>query len=561
MGRVKRSKTAKRQNAERARECLKEKQGGETSKEGRVTPAATSHASTSHTHPPPPQHSVSPHTTHVLLSPQTSSAKKRKLEVYQTSQPSIKTTVDDENLILKKSYLEELFTHVTCSHCFGKLNVSFVNKFLDHKIDLECAECGKKYGDSDVKDTPVTNAIVYSTMDVGLGYAGFHKLTENMSMKPLYKNYANFQSLALEKTKEKAKEILKKSIEAAKQHYVPDQHGIYDMKVIYDGSWQKRGHTSLLAVGAIIDADSACVLDYEVVSKFCEVCGKKRKGLEQKKVSQEEFDEWLKNHSEQCMKNYEGSSGGMEAAAAMKLFSRSLDNDMRYTVFISDGDSSAYNAVCSMNDGKGPYNGIEIEKGECINHVGKRLGTALRKVREQVITEKKTKTGKTRRVKEMGGKGKLTDFVIAKLQKYYTAAIRRHVGGTVEALRKDIYASFLHCSSSDNNPQHHLCPKTPDSYCFYQKAIANNKPIPSHKNMKVSFLLPSELRQKVWGEYRRLTSDKILSACLLGKTQNPNEHLHSRIWRYCSKYKNANKKILEFSVAQAVRDYNVGYEE
>lgn len=127
MGRVKRSKTAKRQNAERARECLKEKQGGETSKEGRVTPAATSHASTSHTHPPPPQHSLSPHTTHVLLSPQTSSAKKRKLEVYQTSQPSIKTTVDDENLILKKSYLEELFTHVTCSHCFGKLNVSFVN--------------------------------------------------------------------------------------------------------------------------------------------------------------------------------------------------------------------------------------------------------------------------------------------------------------------------------------------------------------------------------------------------------------------------------------------------
>ncbi|KAK3892697.1 hypothetical protein Pcinc_003489 [Petrolisthes cinctipes] len=128
-------------------------------------------------------------------------------------------------------------------------------------------------------------------------------------------------------------------------------------------------------------------------------------------------------------------------------------------------------------------------------------------------------------------------------------------------LRKDIYASFLHCSSTDDNPQHHLCPKTPDSYCFYQRAKANNKPVPSHKTMKVSFQLSSALRQKVWGEYKRLTSDKILSACLLGKTQNPNEHLHSRIWRYCSKYKNANKNILDFSVAQAVLDYNVGYQE
>ncbi|KAK3878412.1 hypothetical protein Pcinc_016996 [Petrolisthes cinctipes] len=156
----------------------------------------------------------------------------------------------------------------------------------------------------------------------------------------------------------------------------------------------------------------------------------------------------------------------METAAALKLFGRSLDKYIRYTVFISVGDSSAYTAVCNMNNGKGPYDGVKVEKGECINHVGKRLGKALRKVREQVVTEKKTKTGKIRRVKDMGGKGKLTDFVIGKLQKYYAAAIRRFVGGTVEELRKNIYASFLHCSSSDSKEQHHLCPKTTDSWCF-----------------------------------------------------------------------------------------------
>lgn len=68
-------------------------------------------------------------------------------------------------------------------------------------------------------------------------------------------------------------------------------------------------------------------------------------------------------------------------------------------MFISDGDSSAYNAVCNFNDGEGPYDGVKVDKGECTSHVGKRLGTALRKNRDHVVTEKKTKTGKVRRVK------------------------------------------------------------------------------------------------------------------------------------------------------------------
>lgn len=56
-------------------------------------------------------------------------------------------------------------------------------------------------------------------------------------------------------------------------------------------------------------------------------------------------------------------------------------------------------------------------------NLGKRLGMALRKVRDQMVTEKKAKTGKVRRVKDIGGKGELNDFVIGKLQKYYAGAI------------------------------------------------------------------------------------------------------------------------------------------
>lgn len=311
------------------------------------------------------------------------------------------TVSEDEHIILKKSYLKEIFSKVSCGQCYGQLKTNFTNKFLDHKLDRECEDCGTKVMDPEVKDTPVTKAMVYSTMNLGIGYAGFHNFTGHMRINPLYDKYNHFQSVALDATKEKVKEILNISTEAAKSHYSA-KDGIYDMKVIFDGSWQKRGHTSNLCVGAVIDVEVGLVLDYETMCKFCEACTKKENAKKQGKVSNEEFDRWMAGHKDKCMKNYEGSSGGMEAAIAVKLFSRSLDKNMRYTVFISDGDSSAYNAVCDMNNGDGPYGDVKVEKGECISHVAKRLGIALRKVREQVLTERKNKVRKSVKNKGYG---------------------------------------------------------------------------------------------------------------------------------------------------------------
>ena len=46
-------------------------------------------------------------------------------------------------------------------------------------------------------------------------------------------------------------------------------------------------------------------------------------------------------------------------------------------------------------------NGVSVVKKECVGHVQKRMGTALRKFRKEN--------------KGMGGKGKLTDLMIDKL--------------------------------------------------------------------------------------------------------------------------------------------------
>lgn len=80
---------------------------------------------------------------------------------------------------------------------------------------------------------------------------------------------------------------------------------------------------------------------------------------------------------------------------------------------------------------------------ECIGHVQKRVGTALRKL-------KRENPG-------LGGKGKLTDSQIDKLQNYYGIAIRSNVGN-LAGMKKAIHASLMHCASTEQRPLHDHCP-------------------------------------------------------------------------------------------------------
>lgn len=68
----------------------------------------------------------------------------------------------------------------------------------------------------------------------------------------------------------------------------------------------------------------------------------------------------------------------MEAEGACRLYERSLrKHGMRYIPFVGDGDSKSYTSV-TKSEPYGP--GVFIPKEDCIGHVMKRMGTALRKV-------------------------------------------------------------------------------------------------------------------------------------------------------------------------------------
>ena len=59
-----------------------------------------------------------------------------------------------------------------------------------------------------------------------------------------------------------------------------------------------------------------------------------------------DYDIWKNNHEKDCQLNYVGSAPSMEAAGVKNIFSRSESNyGVRYTGFVGDGDSKAFNEV------------------------------------------------------------------------------------------------------------------------------------------------------------------------------------------------------------------------
>lgn len=133
----------------------------------------------------------------------------------------------------------------------------------------------------------------------------------------------------------------------------------------------------------------------------------------------------------------------MEAQAAISLWVRSVNKlKMRYITNIGDG-AFAHNAVTSMNNEEGPYQDIKVTKEECVNHVSKRLGTSLRKLKAEEVEVKTRKGGKSDKKSLLGGRNKLTDTDIDKLKSYYGTSIRRNVGKTVAELKKGHNGLFL----------------------------------------------------------------------------------------------------------------------
>ena len=213
------------------------------------------------------------------------------------------------------------------------------------------------------------------------------------------------------------------------------------------------------------------------MSRICKACNLKNK---LRKTNITAYENWKASHV--CKLNYRGSAPGMEVIGAKRIFERSIDqHKLRYSDLYGDGDSKSFSAV------KDVYPGITVTKLECVGHVQKRVGTRLRNLKKNV--------------KELGGKRKLTNAMIDRLQNYYGIAVRQN-SNNLDGMKTAIHATLFHVASSEHKNYHTHCPDGSGSWCKFKQDKANDT-----SNYKPGVGLPMEVISKVKPIYNDLSSD------------------------------------------------------
>ncbi|GFX81668.1 transposable element Tc3 transposase [Trichonephila clavipes] len=219
-----------------------------------------------------------------------------------------------------------------------------------------------------------------------------------------------------------------------------------------------------------------------------------------------------------CATSVENGKWGNGMSGVLSIFQRSeTSRKACYTQYLGDGDSKGF---LTIKEAK-VYGDTEVEKLECVGHVQKRMGTRLRNILK-MSKGIKLSDGKT-----ISGRGRLTLKEVDSIQHYYGLAIHKNLS-SVEDMKRAIWAIYFHKLSTEDNPQHALCPL-------------------------VNFI---ESEKSVSGSHREGLIEK---KCLHGRTQNPNESFNKCIWERIPKTVFVGIETLKFGVMDAVICFNDGY--
>jgi len=438
-----------------------------------------------------------------------------------------------------------------CPNCLGRVKLQNQLQFrmgFACKLNLSCYKCkweqdlytsdevnlqkgpGRKYHEVNVRA-----AVAFR--EIGKGHQGLENFSRLMNMHGISsKGYEKISHEVHEAYEKVGTNIMSKAASEVHAHgkeTLNEDPSIVLCECSVDGTWQKRGHSSYNGVVTAI-SNGKCI-DRHVMSKYCRGCQKWK--TKQGTIG---FENWKAEH--RCPINHTKSSGAMEAAGAVAMFSSSVEkHKLIYSKYIGDGDTSSFKEVINAK----PYHhfGIIPIKLECVGHVQKRLGTRLRDIRN---AHKNSPTS-------LSGKGKLTEKVINTLQNYFGMAIRDNKGDLYQ-MKKAVGAVLWHCTQFDDEAfRHRFCPRKEDSWCKWQRDQITGSTL-----YKKSINLPIWIHDIIKPIFQELSSDELLSKCLQGKTQNANESLNNLIWRKCPKNVFVQRDTLECAVNSAVIEFNEG---
>ena len=434
------------------------------------------------------------------------------------------------------TFLSAVCEHVSCKTCGGDIKFEESStRGLGFKLGLMCANCDAKYIDSCplIRNAyEINTRFIFAMRLLGVGLQGAEKFCAFMDLpRPVFHS---FYDSVVKRIRDAAKTVCDYSLyrsgkeemeKTAEAENVAEPTGL---TVSGDGSWKKRGFSSLFGIASLIGYYTNKVLDVIIKSSYCRACV-----YWEKKNNSAEYEEWLESHQAECSANHKGSAGKMEVDGICDMFKRSETLHNKYINYIGDGDSRTYKGIIESYDSN-------VKKKECINHVQKRMGARLR------VCKKNNKG--------LGGRGKLTGKLIDELSAYYGLAIRRNAN-SVDDMYKAVWATLYHKTSTDKSPKHHYCPEGADSWCTWQKSKANNNldqyihKTPLHKDVVVA----------ITPIYEDLSDKELLKKCLGGFTQNNNESFNALVWKFAPKTLSSEAVIVHLAAYLATILFNDGH--
>ncbi|GFX25822.1 uncharacterized protein TNCV_2639661 [Trichonephila clavipes] len=232
---------------------------------------------------------------------------------------------------------------------------------------------------------------------IGKGGAAARIFCGLMNLPPPPAKFERHNSLFLNVLKT----ISEDSMNAAVHEAVIANDNNSNIAVAVDGTWHKRGYSSLNGVVCATSVENGKVIDFETLTKYCSSCKGKKK-----------------NHVKIVLKITKDSVGNGMSGGVLSIFQRSeTSRKACYTQYLGDGDSKGF---LTIKEAK-VYGDTEVEKLECVGHVQKRMGTRLRNIL------KMSKGIKLSDGKNISGRGRLTLKEVDSIQHYYGLAIRKNL--------------------------------------------------------------------------------------------------------------------------------------
>ncbi|GFX36988.1 uncharacterized protein TNCV_1174901 [Trichonephila clavipes] len=190
-------------------------------------------------------------------------------------------------------------------------------------FDEEIAEYQRKplTGFSSSKKTlncpEVNTRFVYGMRQIGKAFSTGFKLCGTLNFPRLSKTvYTNHENKLMSVILEVSELSMQK---AASKLLVlhPTKNKIVECGISVDGTWQRRGYSSMNGCVAALSVDTGKVVDIEIMSSYCPTCRKISK-----MPRSIESETYAADHV--CHSNFQGSALKMEAVGATRIFQRSI---------------------------------------------------------------------------------------------------------------------------------------------------------------------------------------------------------------------------------------------